>query len=108
VPSIVFGVAAIKDHAYFKETIAKIVEERELAKQEFDKLGFSYLESETNFIFVTHPDVHAEAIQDELRSKHIYVRRFSNARIDNYLRVTIGTKEEMKRLFQALGEFLGK
>lgn len=100
------GVAAIKDDAYFKETTGKIIETREWAKGEFTRLGFHFADSKANFVFVTHESVPAKVIFQALREKHIYVRYFNKDRIDNYLRITIGTREEMKALFAALEEIV--
>ena len=104
--SICCGVEAVKDDAYFKETTAKIVATREWAKEELTKLGFSFTDSMANFIFAAHKEVPAKQIFEALRKADIYVRYFSVPRIDNYLRITIGTKEEMERLFEFLRSYL--
>ena len=104
--SICCGVEAVKDDAYFKETTAKIVATREWAKEELLKLGFSFTDSKANFIFATHKEVPAKQIFEALREANIYVRYFNVPRIDNYLRITIGTKEEMERLFEFLKTYL--
>lgn len=104
--SICCGVEAVKDDAYFKETTAKIVATREWAKEELTKLGFSFTDSKANFIFASHKEVPAKQIFEALRKADIYVRYFSVPRIDNYLRITIGTKEEMERLFEFLHSYL--
>ena len=104
--SICCGVEAVKDDAYFKETTAKIVATREWAKEELMKLGFSFTDSKANFIFASHKEVPAKQIFEALRNADIYVRYFSVPRIDNYLRITIGTKEEMERLFEFLHSYL--
>lgn len=105
--SIVLGTEAMRDQAYFKECTAKIIETREWAKQEFAKLGFQFDNSMSNFIFVTHPAHSAEEIFEALRRQDIYVRHFNSPeRIRNYLRITIGTREEMEALFAFLAEYL--
>ncbi|MEE8885157.1 MAG: histidinol-phosphate transaminase [Eubacteriales bacterium] len=106
-PAIAAGTAAIKDKKYFDETRKKIIDTREWAKGELTKLGFTYPDSKANFIFATHRSVPAKEIFDRLREKHIYVRYFNKPGIDNYLRITIGTKEQMQKLFSALREILG-
>ena len=106
--SICCGVEAVKDDAYFKETTAKIIETREWAKEELTKLGFSFPDSMANFIFVTHSSVPAKEIFAALREADIYVRYFNSPRIDNYLRITIGTRGEMERLFEFLHTYLEK
>lgn len=100
--SMYFGVPAIEDDAYFKETLAKIINTREAAKAELTRLGFSFPDSQANFIFATHKSIPAIAIFKALREKHIFVRHFNSKPIDNYLRISIGTDEEMTKLFDAL------
>lgn len=101
-PSIILGKAAIEDETYFRETTEKIVQTREWAKEELKKRGFSFADSRANFIFASHASVPAARIFQALRKKHIYVRYFDKPRIDNYLRITIGTREQMQKLFDAL------
>ena len=104
--SICCGVEAVKDEAYFKETTAKIIATRKWAKEELTKLGFSFTDSMANFIFATHKTVPAKEIFEALREDHIYVRYFQSPRIDNYLRITIGTEGEMEKLFEFLRKIL--
>ena len=104
--SLVYGVEAVKDQAYFEETVGKIVETREWAKKEFEALGFEYLESSANFIFVTHPEYDAKEMFDALRANGIYVRYWGSKRIEQYMRVTIGTREEMGALFDFLRAYI--
>ncbi len=76
------------------------------AEEELKKLGFSFEDSKSNFIFATHKSVPAGKIFQALRERHIYVRYFEKPRIDNYLRITIGTREEMQTLFDFLKDYL--
>lgn len=94
-PSILLGVEALKDEAYFQETTEKIIATRERVKRELVKLGFSFPDSQSNFLFITHERLAARELFEALKIKKIYVRYFNKPRIDNYLRVTIGTEEEM-------------
>ena len=103
----VVGVEAVKDDAYFKEIVGKIITTREWASKELRALGFSFHESYSNFVFATHERVPAKEIYEKLKEKHIFVRYFNKPRIDNYLRITIGTDEEMKQLIKELKEILG-
>lgn len=105
-PSLVFGVEAVKDDAYFKETVGRVIATREQAKKDLKALGFSFPDSMSNFIFATHESKSAKEIFEALKEKHIYVRHFQKPRIDNYLRISIGTDEEMKQLMEALKEIL--
>ena len=107
-PSIVCGTEALKDTAYFKECTAKVIATRERMKKELSELGFSFPDSKTNFLFATHESVPAAELFNMLREKRIFVRYFKTPRIDNYLRITIGTDAQMDRLVAVLKEYLGK
>ena len=100
------GVAAVKDQAYFQETCNKIIETREWTKKELKALGFSFQDSMSNFIFAAHETCPAEKIFEALREKHIYVRYFPKGRTNNFLRITIGTQEEMQTFINVLKEYL--
>ena len=105
-PSILLGVESIKDEEYFLETTDKIMETREWFKGEMKKLGFSFPDSKANFIFATHETVPAKDIFEAARAQNIFVRYFNKERIDDYLRITIGTKEEMEALLSFLKSYL--
>ncbi len=104
--SIDAGVAAIKDDAYFKKIVSQIIETRERAKKELAELGFTFTDSKTNFLFAKHNSIKAEVIFEELKKKNIFVRYFKKPRIDNYLRITIGTEQEMQQLYDAVREIV--
>lgn len=105
--SLYIGVEAVKDEAYFRENLAKIMEERERTIVELKKLGFTCTDSKTNFVFAKHETVSAAELLEMLRKQNIFVRNFaSNPRISNYLRITIGTREEMNSLFTAIREYV--
>lgn len=104
--SIVCGVEAVRDKAYFEKTTAQIIETREWAKEELAKLGFEFLDSQANFIFAMHPKYDAKELFEALKKAHIYVRHWNSDRIAQYLRITIGTREEMETLFSFLREYL--
>ncbi|MDD4372043.1 MAG: histidinol-phosphate transaminase [Anaerostipes sp.] len=105
-PSIVLGTAVIKDEAYFQKTKSQIVETREWFKKEMKKLGFSFADSKANFIFAKHKEAKAKDIFEAAKEEKIYVRYFSKPRIDNYLRITIGTREEMEIFLSFLKKYL--
>ena len=107
-PSQVMGVEAVKDDAYFKETTGKIIATRERVKKELKELGFTFPDSMTNFIFASHESVPAQEIYQALRQEDIYVRYWNKPRINNCLRITVGTDEEMDRLLAFLREYLSK
>ncbi len=105
-PSLVLGTEAVKDDVYFKETLKKIVDTREWSKERLKALGFTFPDSMSNFIFASHERVPAERIFEALRAEQIYVRYFKQPRLDQYLRISIGTREEMEILFAFLEDFL--
>ncbi len=105
-PSIMCGAEALKDTAYFKACTEKVIATRERVKKELSALGFSFPDSKTNFLFATHERVPAAELFAMLREKHIFVRYFKTPRIDNYLRITIGTDAQMDRLLEVLKEYL--
>ena len=105
--AIRMGTASVKDETYFTEMCARIVKTREESAERFRSMGFTVLPSKTNFLFVSHK-VPAEKIFTELRERKIFVRYFKKPRIDNFLRITVGTPEQMDALFEALGEILGE
>lgn len=103
-PSQILGVEAVRDDEYFKATTAKIIATRERVKKELKALGFTFPDSSSNFIFASHNSVQAKEIFMKLREKDIYVRYWDKARINNSLRITIGTDEQMDALVTALKE----
>ena len=106
-PSLVGGLASIEDETYFRDICAKVIETRERTKTELSRLGFHFPDSMANFIFASHKTVSAKELFHALRDAHIYVRYFPVDRIDNYLRISIGTPEEMERLFAFLRQYPG-
>ena len=98
--------AAVLDTAYFEGTRKKIMKTREWAAKALQELGFTVLPSQTNFLFASHSMRAAAELYAALREKGILVRYFNKPRIDNYLRITVGTEEEMRALISALKEIL--
>ena len=105
-PSILCGTEAVKDRAYFEKTTKAIMETREDVTKKLTALGFTVLPSSTNFLFASHRSVPAEELFLMLREKHIYVRYFKSPRINNYLRITIGTPEQMDIFLREVGSYL--
>lgn len=105
-PSLELGVASVKDDKYFKETVQKVISTREWTKAQLTKLGFTFPDSKTNFIFATHKEVPAKEIFEALKKEKIYVRYFNKPRIDNFLRISIGTDAEMQKFIEVLTEYL--
>lgn len=101
------GVAAVEDEAYFRSRIDAIVTTREKTKERLAELGFSFPDSKANFVFAKHNSIRAEEIFNKLKEKNIYTRYFNKPLIDNYLRISIGTDEQMDKLIEALKEIVG-
>lgn len=106
--SLLCGVEAVRDKEYFKEGIRKIIETREWVKEELRKLGFTFTDSQTNFIFAKHPDHDAGELFEAMKQNGIYVRFWKSERIDQYLRITVGTREEMEELLAFLRKYVQK
>ena len=104
--TLAMGVASVQDEAYFQETVAKIIDSREWTQKELSRLGFHFHPSKANFIFAEHESVPAKDIFAALREEHIYVRYFDKPRINNHLRITIGTPEEMQKLIDFLEKYI--
>ena len=104
--ALALGVEAIKDKGYFEETRQKVIATREWTKGELKKLGFSFGDSMSNFIFAAHESVPAKELFEALKKEHIFVRHFSKERISNYLRISIGTRKEMETLIRFLKGYL--
>mgnify|MGYP000789263731 FL=1 len=107
-PSILLGTASLKDESYFREMTEKIMETRSWFESEMRKLGFSFPDSKANFIFASHKEVPAKEIFEAAKEHKIYVRYFAKPRIDNYLRISIGTREEMQKLLDFLTDYLNR
>ena len=100
------GTESVKDDEYFRATIAKVVATRERFVEAIKPLGFTCLESSANFVFATHDTIPARDIFEAAKKAHIYVRYFDKPRIDNYLRISIGTDEEMDAFVSFLTKYV--
>lgn len=105
-PSLILGAEAVKDDGYFHETLGRIIRTREEAKKRLTALGFHFPDSMTNFIFASHETCQAEKIFEALKKEQIYVRYFRQPVLDQYLRITVGTDEEMEALYRFLEQYL--
>lgn len=106
--SLSCGAAAVEDEAYFHETVEKIIATRERASKELSRLGFVFPESKANFLFISHPEYRAKELFLALKKENIYVRYFDKPRIDNHLRVTIGTDAQMEAFYDFLRRYMRK
>ncbi|MDR0819852.1 MAG: aminotransferase class I/II-fold pyridoxal phosphate-dependent enzyme [Oscillospiraceae bacterium] len=96
--------AAFGDREYFKTQNEKVIATRERTKDILRQLGFGVTDSQANFVFAAHPKFRGEDLYKSLRKRGILVRWWNLPRINNHLRITIGTDEQMNRLFAALRE----
>ena len=106
--SIAMGVACVEDDTYFKDIVGKVVATRERVKKELKELGFSFPDSMSNFIFATHESLPAAELFEACKRENIFVRYFNKPRINNYLRISIGTEEEMDELLRVLKKYINK
>ncbi len=104
--SIIAGKESVLDTEYFDRCIAEIIENREYTVKELEKRGFTIPDSKANFIFAKHNTLSGEEYFNELRKRSIVVRYFSKERIKDYVRITIGSKEQMTALIDATDEIL--
>jgi histidinol-phosphate aminotransferase len=106
--SLAAAVASVGDEETFEKNRAKIISTREKTVTKLKGLGFCCTDSKSNFIFASHPELGAKYIMSALRERGILVRYFEKPRIDNHLRITVGTDDEMEKLIAALTEILGR
>ena len=104
--SIEAGIESFKDDEYFRKGNEKIIETRKKTAEKLKKMDFIVLDSSANFIFISHKRIYAQDLYKTLKDKGVLVRYFSKDRIDNYLRVTIGTDEEMEVFIEKLKEII--
>jgi histidinol-phosphate aminotransferase len=98
----------MEDQAHLDTMSSKVIATRSQFVKELDVLGFETLPSSANFVFTRHSHHDGSFLHQTLRERGIIVRHFKTKRIDQFLRITIGTDEEMKVLINALGEMLIK
>jgi histidinol-phosphate aminotransferase len=102
------AIAAIEDQAHLELTAGKVIQTRERLVKELALLGFETLPSTANFIFTRHPKHAGLNLYQALRDRGIIVRHFKSARIEAFLRITIGTDDQSNELLAALKEILAK
>lgn len=100
------GIGALLDEDYTAENCKKICEVREYTIEKLREMGFEATDSKANFIFAKHPKISGERIYSGLRERSILVRHFGGARILDYNRITIGTKEQMDKFLTAVREII--
>lgn len=102
----VIGLASMQDSDYIQDNAQKIIATREYTKDELKKLGFEMPDSKANFLFIKHPHYDAQTLFEKLRERGILVRYFHQPRIEQYLRVTIGTQQQMEILIEEMKKIL--
>lgn len=100
------AIAAIEDTEYFEKTRAAVIATRESMNVELRALGFEVLPSAANFVFARHPEHDAEKLTAALRERSIIVRHFRHERINQFLRITVGTDEQCGLLLNALADII--
>ena len=100
--TLLAGEASIDDEKYFRDNINKIIENREYTSKELKNMGFEVLPSKTNFVFARSKNIDGERLYKLLKENGILVRHFNKKRIEDFIRVTIGTKEQMLSLIHIL------
>jgi histidinol-phosphate aminotransferase len=106
--AIAGAVASVEDEAFFQASCRKVIATREKLIADMRALGFEVLPSAANFIFARHPQRDGAELTAELRKRAIIVRHFKAARIDQFMRITIGTDEQCDILVEALKDILGR
>ncbi len=106
-PALAGATAAIQDEAYFEQTRQRVIASRETLDRQLSGLGFEVLPSRANFVFARHPGHDAATIAAALRERGIIVRHFAKPRIDQFLRITVGTDPECAALVAALTQIVG-
>ncbi len=104
--SMAVGTASINDKEYFEKTVSKVIATRERITYELRKLGFTVLDSKTNFLFATYNGKNMKDYFEWLKEQNVFIRYFNIPKIDNYVRITIGTDEEMNVFLDKTKEYL--
>ena len=104
--TLLLGEAAVADDAYYMENCKKIAATRERTAARLKELGFTLAPSQANFLFASHPAVSGETLYSALKLRGVLVRHFKKPRISEYVRITIGTPEQMEVLFAAIEDIL--
>jgi len=102
----VLGEAALNNDEYFEEKHREIIEVREYTGKRLQEIGFSLTKSKANFLFCKHPNISGFELYSKLKEKGILVRQWEKPRIADYVRITIGTKEQMDALLVAVEEIV--
>ena len=100
------GIGVLNDEAYTRANCEEIARNRDYTTKKLNEMGFITTDSKSNFIFARHPEVDGQTIYRSLKAKGILVRHFSKEKISDYVRITVGTSEQMTALLFALKKIL--
>ena len=102
------GLGAVEDDEYTKRNCNEIIDTREATAKSLKELGFTVLNSKTNFLFASSPEISGEELYKRLKDDGILIRYFGKPRISNYVRITIGSRDDMQALIKTITKILGK
>ena len=100
------GVAAVRENDYYMENCKLVIDAREYTTDALRKMGFKVLDSKANFIFAESAEISGKELYEKLKARGILVRYFGSDRISNFVRITIGTLEQMEALVKAVSDIL--
>ncbi|MGN0505671.1 MAG: histidinol-phosphate transaminase [Lachnospiraceae bacterium] len=104
--AIAAGTAAVLDEDYFKRCLKTVTDNREYFEEELEHMGFQVVRTCTNFTFARHDGINAGEMCRKLKNRGILVRHYADSRVEEYLRITIGTREEMEIVLQNIREIM--
>lgn len=105
--SVAAGVASMNDREYFNSTVSKIINTRNYMTNQLRSMGFDVLDSLTNFVFASNKNIDIKDMFEYLKSKNVFIRYFDLPRINNYVRITVGTDDEIKILLDEIKKYVG-
>ncbi len=105
--SVAAGVASMNDREYFNSTVSKIINTRNYMTNQLRSMGFDVLDSSTNFVFASNKNIDIKDMFEYLKSKNVFIRYFDLPRINNYVRITVGTDDEIKILLDEIKKYVG-
>lgn len=100
------GLGALEDEEYTRSNCRTVIENREYAAQKLKNLGFTLTDSKANFLFAKHERLDGGELYKKLRERGILIRHFTKARISDYNRITVGSRDEMDALISAISDIL--
>lgn len=105
--SMAAGVASMNDREYFNSTVSKIINTRNYMTNQLRYMGFDVLDSSTNFVFASNKNIDIKDMFEYLKSKNVFIRYFDLPRINNYVRITVGTDDEIKIILDEIKKYVG-